>query len=88
MGAISQEHCRGCARSGSRDCEATFVCGHCGKERSVCAYLPGGFKAFTTDVVMGPRECVLCEEARNIGEDWVDKWHRKLKVDEVSTPQP
>ena len=71
--------CSGCHRTGTAACDAVFRCRKCGKERSVCAYLPGGFKAFTQVVEIGGRECVLCEEARKLGDGWVDKWHRKLK---------
>ena len=71
------EGCHACHRAGGADCEATFVCRACLRERNVCAFLPGGFDAFTDEVVGGDGECVLCEETRKTDEEWVDEWHRK-----------
>lgn len=70
--------CRGCSRAGETICSATFRCQACGKDRNVCAYLPGGLEAFTESVTLNGSECVICLEKRTMGEAWVNKWHRKM----------
>lgn len=79
---MSEKHradCRACGRTGTDDCDLSFICSSCLRERNVCTFLPGGFKAYATIGEDGEAECSICEEVRKTDSEFVDKWHRKLK---------
>lgn len=71
------EECHACCHDGEAVCTETFVCTSCLKARDVCAYLPGGLRALTDEVLAEGAECAMCAEKRTMDAAWVDKWHKK-----------
>jgi hypothetical protein len=66
--------CHGCDRTGTPDCDLTFVCWHCHERKRVCSCLVGGFDA--REII-----CAACHFQRATGRRLVSKYtnHRLLR---------